>query len=560
MMHRIALFLVALAGTTGLPAVAQTPTRSDILVTRLGTVFPDAVQLERSLRSEELYYMRVNGNIYRLIENEQGWESDLLYTTDSHGLNAPQGMAIGPDDTIYLVGNEADDLVTTAWIKRGVRVDPSNPQNHARTWSTLARTEPYPLTGDGFNHLFNGVVVSPDGAYVFVNSGARSDHGEVHENAGNFPGLRDIPLTTVIFRLPADSTDLLLPNDSTALAPYVFARGIRNTFSMAFGPTGDLFGTENSGDRNDPEELNWIREGHHYGFPWRMGDNETPQQFPGFDPDQDPLINPTSTAYLRGFFYDDPSFPTPPAGVTFTDPIPNRGPDADRYMDPLNGEIIDASEAGESIHSFTAHRSPLGLVFNRSDRIIVDAGQVIAEEFREDAFVLSWNDPTTNLLAPMEDDGEDLLHIDLEKIGDAYVMHATQLVTGFDHPIDAVFDPLETTLYVIENGASRGLWEVQLPVMSVDIEPEVPQPDYALSVYPSPASGSSTIAYTLPADGAVRIALFDLLGRRLDVLVDARQAAGPHEVRMDWSDRPAGLYFVRMETAGRAVIQAVAHR
>ncbi|MFT7553257.1 MAG: hypothetical protein ACI9BV_003589, partial [Rhodothermales bacterium] len=53
---------------------------------------------------------------------------------------------------------------------------------------------------------------------------------------------------------------------------------------------GDLFGTENAGDCDDSEELNWIREGRHYGFPWRIGTSVTPQQFPGYDPSADPFV------------------------------------------------------------------------------------------------------------------------------------------------------------------------------------------------------------------------------------------------------------------------------
>ncbi|GAB5409195.1 MAG: hypothetical protein BalsKO_15600 [Balneolaceae bacterium] len=37
-----------------------------------------------------------------------------------------------------------------------------------------------------------------------------------------------------------------------------------------------FFGTENAGDRDDSEELNWLQQGKHYGFPWVIGGNETP--------------------------------------------------------------------------------------------------------------------------------------------------------------------------------------------------------------------------------------------------------------------------------------------
>jgi hypothetical protein len=85
-------------------------------------------------------------------------------------------MAIGPDGTIYVVGNTTTDSTSTiARIAQGVP-DGSG----GRIWSLLARTESYPRTQIGiFDHFFNGLIVSPDGQYIYANSGARTDHGEV---------------------------------------------------------------------------------------------------------------------------------------------------------------------------------------------------------------------------------------------------------------------------------------------------------------------------------------------------------------------------------------------
>lgn len=47
----------------------------------------------------------------------------------------------------------------------------------------------------------------------------------------------------------------------------VFAYGFRNTFAFAFDPfTHHIFGVENGPQCND--ELNWIRGGRNYGWPW----------------------------------------------------------------------------------------------------------------------------------------------------------------------------------------------------------------------------------------------------------------------------------------------------
>lgn len=57
----------------------------------------------------------------------------------------------------------------------------------------------------------------------------------------------------------------------------VYARGLRNTVGLAFHPgTGELWGVDNGrdwlGDDLPPEELNLIREGGDYGWPYCYGD------------------------------------------------------------------------------------------------------------------------------------------------------------------------------------------------------------------------------------------------------------------------------------------------
>ncbi len=70
--------------------------------------------------------------------------------------------------------------------------------------------------------------------------------------------------------------------------------------------------------------------------------------------------------------------------------------------------------------------------------------------------------------------------------------------------------------------------------------------------YPNPFTGATTIPFATPADGAVNLAVYDLLGRRVATLVDEVVAAGSHEVNWTATDLPSGVYFVRL-TAGSFV-------
>jgi len=74
---------------------------------------------------------------------------------------------------------------------------------------------------------------------------------------------------------------------------------------------------------------------------------------------------------------------------------------------------------------------------------------------------------------------------------------------------------------------------------------------------PNPFNPSTTIAYTLPIDTAVRITVHDVLGRRVAVLVDDTMPAGRHEALWNARDDSgnsvsSGIYFYRVQ-AGKMV-------
>ena len=66
---------------------------------------------------------------------------------------------------------------------------------------------------------------------------------------------------------------------------------------------------------------------------------------------------------------------------------------------------------------------------------------------------------------------------------------------------------------------------------------------------PNPASGAAAIPFSLPETGRVRLAVYDVLGREVAVLVDAEVAAGRHEAGLDAGRLAAGVYVVRLATA-----------
>ncbi len=65
--------------------------------------------------------------------------------------------------------------------------------------------------------------------------------------------------------------------------------------------------------------------------------------------------------------------------------------------------------------------------------------------------------------------------------------------------------------------------------------------------YPNPFNPKTTITYELLAYHKVKLAIYDLLGRELKVLVDVNQEKGLYQVEFDSSNLASGIYFYRLE-------------
>jgi hypothetical protein len=73
--------------------------------------------------------------------------------------------------------------------------------------------------------------------------------------------------------------------------------------------------------------------------------------------------------------------------------------------------------------------------------------------------------------------------------------------------------------------------------------------------YPNPFNPSTRVTFDVPQPSSVRLAVFDIVGREVQVLVDGPVGAGRHEVSWMGVDRrgipvAGGVYFCRFEAFG----------
>jgi len=405
--------------------IAKGPTllREGMTLRKVMEVGGGSVRLERNPVSGDTYLLNPNGGIFKIVDLASHATLSNVATTSEIG-GSPGGMTFGPDGKIYTVMNvQVDKTHTQVIVRRGVLSDTAHIQ-----WETLASSEPYQLSNTYYDHLYRGIVVSPDGKYVFISAA----------------------LTAKILRLPVDAVDLQLSNDDTALTEQslIYARGTRNAYDMAYAPNGDLFAVDNGPDMDLPDELNWIREGLHYGFPWRFGTVDNPQTSPTFDPSKDLRLSPGFYAVDNHLYHNDPTYP--PAPGAFTDPVINLGPDATKYRGE-DGKEHDAFQEGKTLSTFTPHYSPLGLVFVSDTKLPV---YWQSTDKSLSAFILSFGAAGGTL----SDKGQDLLHMQLTKVNDNYEAKVDQIARGFQSPIDSVL--IENRLYVLEYGGNGAIWEI----------------------------------------------------------------------------------------------------
>lgn len=120
-------------------------------------------------------------------------------------------------------------------------------------------------------------------------------------------------------------------------------------------------------------------------------------------------------------------------------------------------------------------------------------------------------------------------------------------------PEAGVFHP---QLRVTDAAGKVGLTEVLLEVDLLGMDPPDPNRYVLHACFPNPFNADTRIVYDLPLDGAnVKLAIYDLKGRRLRLLKDAWMSEGRHSQNFDGRDDAgeilaSGVYLYRLDADG----------
>ena len=79
------------------------------------------------------------------------------------------------------------------------------------------------------------------------------------------------------------------------------------------------------------------------------------------------------------------------------------------------------------------------------------------------------------------------------------------------------------------------------------------------NIYPNPFNPSSNIVYALPENAYVKVTVYDIRGRTIEVLANGYEIAGYHTIQWNASSFASGVYFIEMKTDSFHNVRKVLH-
>jgi hypothetical protein len=121
--------------------------------------------------------------------------------------------------------------------------------------------------------------------------------------------------------------------------------------------------------------------------------------------------------------------------------------------------------------------------------------------------------------------------------------------------------------FPVTNGAYQsypgGMWNafvtridsIGLAVGEEPVRQAAPSEYYLAEPYPNPFNSATSLTFGLSTKGHVKLAVYDLNGKLLEILVNDVRGAGTYSTMWNASAMPSGLYLARLESEGRFATQ-----
>ena len=210
------------------------------------------------------------------------------------------------------------------------------------------------------------------------------------------------------------------------------------------------------------------------------------------------------------------------------------------WSDPGTGTATGATEAGA--------------ISNAPENLQATAGNA--------EVTLRWDAPNNDSGANItgyayrykESGGDFIAYTDIPESGPGEANARSYTVTELTNGLEYVFHVRALNEH---GGGLPAEVTVALPGI-VSSENEERPAEVTLSAnYPNPFNPETTIRYALPQAGQVHLAVYDLLGHEVAILVDQLKPAGNHTVRFGAGNLSSGLYVYRLQAGSEAIVRTM---
>ena len=239
---------------------------------------------------------------------------------------------------------------------------------------------------------------------------------------------------------------------------------------------------------------------------------------------------------------------------------PNGGWEREALFDPMNGSAVGLSAEGDLALAGPLFFSTV-VVLEREETVWSETGTITSDSsspggFGEDSIVLNGAFALIgDTGADIQDNSEGAAFL-FQRGGNGTWIEETMLVASDGEEFDgfgyAMFLSERFALVGAprddeEDSAVGAVYAFDLArVVPTEQEGPVGSKSVRLStLYPNPSQDEASVMLMLAEATKARVAVFDVLGRRVAVLYDGPLGAGAHRLRLDAAALPAGVYVVR---------------
>ena len=425
------------------------------------------------------------------------------------------------------------------------------------------------------NHNGGMILFGQDG-YLYIGMGDGGSGGDPQNYAQNLQSLLGKMLrldidTTMGYRIPPTNPFYGNPN---AGREELFAWGLRNPWRFSEDTTSGLMLVGDVG-QVQWEEIDDIQNGLNYG--WRCYEGNAPYNTSGCGPVTEytfPIkVYPHSggdCSVTGGYIYRGYRRPEFEGAYIYGDYCTGKI----WLLRYEGGQVTEDSlliNAPFSVSSFGVDGDGELYICNYNGNIQRFVGAPLNEPPAAFNLILPANDSTIVTASGLEPSVEFSWEPSIDPDADTvvYVLQIDTTAT-FDSPVrrDSSVGTSTSHIVVLPAEPETYYWRVQAMdwrdtvasnetrTLNVEIltsvlqDPLVPVESSLEQNYPNPFNPVTTIKYTIPKGGFVRLSVYNLLGQLLTVVSEGNQGAGTYEVEFKSGDIPSGIYFYRIEAPG----------